>query len=133
MGTTYVQVPSEDIINFLANKGFHPVNLTDGRGNPYKEWVYERAHNENPAVRVRVFTSVSKGQTTVRKRAKDSIKICTVVVGRNKTFGIGKFPRVHRTGSSEKVLDRMLQRMRAAYRRGTDWIREQTIKDVMQS
>jgi hypothetical protein len=131
MGTTFVQVPSEDIINFLESKGFSPVDITDSYGRPYKELVYERAHNDNPAIKVRVFTSVSKGHETARRRAKDSIKVCTVVVGRNKTFGVGKFPRVHRTGSTEKVLARMLERMRAAYQRGTDWLREQAIKDVM--
>lgn len=128
MATTYVQVPSEDIIALLESKGFRPV---EGLGAyRTKELVYERAHEENPAVKVRVYTSVAKGQVVARRRAKDSIKVCTVVVGR-KTFGIGKFPRVHRTGSTEKVLARMLERMRAAYRRGTDWIREQKIKDVM--
>jgi len=132
MGTTYVQVPSDDIIKFLESKGFRPLGKDD-EGWRYKELVYERVHEENPAVRVRVFTSVSKGQEVVRRRAKDSIKVCTVVVGRNKTFGVGKFPRVHRTGSTEKVLARMLERMRAAYARGTEWLREQKIKDVMQA
>jgi len=133
MGTTYVEVPSDDIIQTLDEAGFAPVDLTDGYGRPLKEWVYERAHEENGAVKVRVYTSISKGYETARKRAKDSIKVCTVVVGRNKTFGIGKFPRVHRTGSSEKVQARMLERMRAAYARGTEWIRERTIKQVMNS
>jgi len=129
MATTYVQVPSEDIIGLLESKGFTPV---EGIGAfRTKELVYERAHEENPAVRIRVYTSVGKGQVVARRRAKDSIKVCTVVVGRSKTFGIGKFPRVHRTGSAKKVLDRMLGRMRDAYKRGTDWIREQKIKDVM--
>jgi hypothetical protein len=126
MGTTYVEVPAEDITSFLEAKGFSPVD--DGK---YKELVYERAHEENPAVKVRVYTSIGKGYTTARRRAKDSIKVCTIVVGRRRTFGIGKFPRIHRTGSTEKVLARMLERMRAAYSRGTEWLREQAIKDVM--
>lgn len=132
MATTYVQVPSKDITNFLESKGFVCVEFkTNGR--LHKELVYERTHHENPAVRIRVYTSVTVGCGAVRKRARDSIKVCTVVVGRRKTFGIGKFPRIHRTGSTEKVLARMLKRMRAAYARGSEWIREQTIKDVMQS
>lgn len=132
MGTTYVQVPSEDIIATLTKAGFVPVNLTDSWGKPLKEKVFERAHEENPVVKIRVYTSISNGYATARRRGKDSIKVCTIVDGR-RTFGIGKFPRVHRTGSTEKVLARMLQRMRAAYERGTEWIREQTIKDVMKS
>lgn len=131
MGTTYVEVPSDDIINTLEGAGFSRVQgLTTPGGRPLKELVYERAHEKDSAVKVRVYTSISTGYSTARKRAKDSIKVCTVVVGR-RTFGIGKFPRVHRTGSTEKVLARMLQRMRAAYERGTEWIREKTIKDVM--
>jgi hypothetical protein len=131
MGTTYVAVPSEDIIHFLQAKGFTPVDLTGPSGRPLNEVVYERAHKDNSAVKVRVYTSIAKGHTVARRRAKDSIKVCTVVVGRNRTFGVGKFPRVHRTGSPEKVLSRMLQRMRAAYARGTEWLREQILKDVM--
>ena len=128
----YVQVPSEDIINFLESKGFHQVTgLTTNRGRPLTEVVYERAHNENPAIKVRVYTSITTGRTTVRKCDRDAIKVCTVVVGYKKTFGVGKFPRILRTGSTEKVLARMLERMRAAYQRGTDWYREQAIKDVM--
>jgi len=126
MATTYVQVPAEDIINFLESKGFTPIDEFQ-----YKELVYERIHADNPAIRVRVYTSISRVVGTARRKGKDSIKVCTIVQGRNKTFGIGKFPRIHRTGSTEKVLARMLQRMRAAYQRGTDWLREQKIKDVM--
>jgi hypothetical protein len=131
MATTYVQVPSEDIIATLTKAGFVPVQLTDSWGKPLKELVYERAHEENPAVKIRVYTSISNGYAFARKHGKDSIKVCTIVDNGRKTFGIGKFPRVHRTGSVKKVLDRMLQRMRAAYERGTEWLREQAIKDVM--
>jgi hypothetical protein len=128
----YVPVPSEDIIGLLESKGFTRVHgLTTKRGRPVSEVVYERAHNDNPAVKVRVFTSITTGRTRVRNCDRDAIKVATVVVGRQKTYGVGKFPRILRTGSVEAVLERMLERMRLAYARGTEWIREQTIKDVM--
>lgn len=131
MRRRYVPVPSDAIINFLESKGFRRVHgLTNKRGFQLTEVVYERAHAENPAVKVRVFTSITDGRDKVRRCRADAIKVATVVAGR-KTYGIGKFPRILRTGSTEKVLARMLERMRAAYKRGTEWIREQTIKDVM--
>jgi hypothetical protein len=127
MGTTYVEVPREDIINILVEAGFTRLDLD------CKELVYEKAHEENPVVRVRVYTSLSAWSEykTARPRGRDSIKVCTVVQGHKKTYGIGKFPRIHRTGSVEKVLARMQAKMRAAYDRGTEWLREQKIKDVM--
>lgn len=127
MGTTYVEVPREDIINVLVEAGFTRLDLD------CKELIYEKVHEENPVVRVRVYTSLSAWSEykTARRRGKDSIKVCTVVQGRNKVYGIGKFPRIHRTGSVEKVLARMRAKMRAAYDRGTEWLREQKIKDVM--
>jgi len=134
--TTYVAVPAEQICSFLESKGFRRVEGLIARGKhggevPITEIVYERSHDLYAPIKVRVFTSIREGNDRVRRRAKDSIKVCTVIVGKQKTYGIGKFPRVHRTGSPEKVLDRMLGRMREAYQRGTDWYREQAIKDVL--
>jgi hypothetical protein len=122
----YTEVPADAIESFLQEKGFSCYVQN-------QEVVYERAHNEDPAVKVLVYTSIRTGDVQARRRGKDSIKVCTVVKGRQKTYGIGKFPRIHRTGSPEAVLDRMLQRMREAYKRGTQWIREQKIKDVMEA
>ena len=124
--SAYVQVPKEDIIALLEKSGFTELGTYQ-----HRELVYERVHKENSAIRVRVYTSITRGDDVVRRKGKDSIKVCTIVQGRNKIFGIGKFPRIHRTGSTEKVLARMLERMRAAYARGTEWLREQQIKDVM--
>jgi len=114
----FVSVPAETIETFLQSKGF-------SRSVVHNEVVYERAHSENPRVKVKVYTSIRIGADVARRRGKDSIKVCTVVEGTRKSYGIGKFPRVHRTGSPEKVLDRMLQRSR--HERAHRWIVEDAI------
>jgi len=127
---TFVNVPADVIEKFLQGKGFY-------RTVQHTEVVYERCHKEDPRVKVKVYTSIWIGPdgklSQTRKCGKDSIKVCTVVEGYKKTYGIGKFPHILRVGSPEQVLERMLNRMRDAYQRGTIWIREQTIKEVMAS
>lgn len=128
---SFVAVPAETIERFLQEKGFT-------RTIQRAEVVYERCHNEDPCVKVKVYTSIRigrDGQTTdqTRECGKDSIKVCTVVEWYRKSFGIGKFPHVFRVGSTEQVLERMYQRMRAAYQRGTTWLHEQKIREVMAS
>lgn len=121
----YVPVPAQDIEDFLSSKGF-------ARTVQYREVVYVRAHEKNPEVKVKVYTSIRTGAVQARSCGADSIKICTVFEGRNgRSFGIGKFPRVHRTGSPAAVLERTLERMKQAYRRGTEWISQQGTRDAM--
>lgn len=114
----YVEVPADEIETFLRSKGFV-------RTIVHREVVYSRAHAKNPDVKVKVYTSIRVGAQSARRRGKDSIKVCTIFDNGRKKFGIGKFPRIHRTGSTEKVLERTLKRMREAWARGTEWINEQ--------
>lgn len=123
---SYVEIEAADICNFLEEKGFT-------RGSQGNEVVYERAHNLNPNVKVKVYTSVHVHKTTARKCGGDSIKVCTIFDNGRSRFGVGKFPRIHRTGSTEAVLLRMYEKMRAAYARGTEWIREQEKKNGIPS
>ena len=114
----YVEVPAQDIEDFLSSKGFE-------RTVHCQEVVYVRAHDRDPDVKVKVYTSIRTGAQSTRARGADSIKVCTVFDNGRKSFGIGRFPRVHRTGSAGKVLKRTYQRMREAYARGSEWLREQ--------
>lgn len=111
----YVAVPAADIIQFLEGKGFTQTS----HGN---EVVFERSHDKNSQVKVKVYTSIALYRSSVRRRGGDSIKVCTVLETARKTYGLGRFPRVHRVGSTQAVLDRVLHRMREAYARGTEWI-----------
>jgi hypothetical protein len=129
----YVHVPPAVLEQFLQDKGFT-------RSITGCEVTYSRRHEDNYKVIVKVYTSImviyaQDGQELISTRdcGRDSIKICTVVEGEYKTYGIGKFPYVTRTGNVEDVLARTLNRMRAAYARGTEWIREQVTKEVMSS
>lgn len=114
----YVPVPALVLEGFLQSKGFT-------RTVQYQEVVYIRRHEENPNVLVKVYTSIRVGASQARNRGADSIKVCTVFDNGHKSFGLGKFPRVHRTGSPQLVLERTLTRMRMAYARGSEWIEGQ--------
>jgi len=126
----YVYVSPESMEQFLISKGFIRTIVC-------REIVYYRHHELDPKVVVKGYTSIlvdDNGKSMATRGAgQDSIKVATVVEGKNKTYGIGKFPYITRTGTTEEVLARTLQRMRAAYARGTEWIREQITKEVMSS
>jgi len=116
----YVPVPAHEIESFLAAKGFE-------RTVQRNEVVYVRPHEKDPDVKIKVYTSIRVGAAHARNRGADSIKVCTVVERENgRSFGIGKFPRIHRTGSVDAILERMYQKMRSAYSRGTEWIHQQS-------
>jgi hypothetical protein len=119
--TTFVSVPAQAIEDFLKSKGFT-------RTVQRCEVVYIRNHDRDPNVKIKVYTSIRIGAGSARQRGKDSIKICTVFDDGRRSFGIGKFPRVHRTGSTAAVLERTLERMRAAYARANQWLREQGVQ-----
>jgi len=117
MGTRYIEVNAGEFESFLKDHGFEP----DLSG---KEVVYYRQHEYNVNVLVLVYTSISTGKTSARDCGKDAIRVVTIFNDGNRSFGIGKFPRVYRTGSQEKIQERTLDRMRKAYSRGSNWIRE---------
>jgi len=121
----YVQVPAADMIAHLRSRGFHQVD------DDY-QLTFEKVHPEASVVRVRVYTSIPVGGTSVKRSGRDSIRVCTIGQFRSgKTFGIGKFPPVFRVKSVESVLRRIDERVEAAMRRGTEWYRENAVKHVM--
>jgi hypothetical protein len=108
---SYVDVPAEAILTFLRERGFAR------RPTRGAELVYERAHERDPRYRVLVYTSVREGTHIARGRGKDAIRVCAIFDAGGSTRGVAKLPRVHRTGSVEGVLGRVLARMREAYAR----------------
>jgi hypothetical protein len=116
--STYVEVPAEAILGRLRDAGFVE------RASRGTEIVYERAHKRDARYRVVVYTSVPKGGASARGCGRDAIRVCAICEDTSyspvRSFGVAKLPRVHRTGSVEAVLERMISRAREAYAAITD-------------
>ena len=116
MASRYVVVSRETIEEFLRSKHFErTVQVT--------EVVYVFKHQRDPRVVVKVYTSLRDGARNARGRGEDAIRVATVFDDGQRSFGVGKFPKVLRTGSEQLVLDRVYSRIREAYLRGSDFIR----------
>lgn len=120
-----VTVPAEAIITFLQSKGFveRKKYTTVGRGGGQgigSEIVYERPHKVDSRYKVLVYTSIRRGAANARGVGQDAIRVCAIYEDATSARGICKLPRVHRTGTVEGVLARMLERMREAYQRCCD-------------
>ena len=116
MATHYVPVSREAIEGFLKSKHFE-------RTVQRTEVVYVFRHLKNPSVVVKVYTSLRDGERLARGCGEDAIRVATVFDDGFKAFGVGRFPKVLRTGSEQSVLDRVYSRIREAYLRGSDFIR----------
>lgn len=106
----FVEVPSERLLGFLREKGF-----VEAPHRARTEVVYERAHQYETRLKVIVYTSIRRGAARARAKGKDAIRVCAIFDDGNHSYGVAKLPRVHRTGSVEAVLERLLGRMREAY------------------
>jgi len=109
MGTRYVEVPAAAIRERLAAAEFRRVT-TDG-----SEETYVREHHRDPRYVVKIYSSIPCHQSKVRGCGADAIRVVALLVTPNRTYPIFKSARVYRTGSVEKVLDRMIERAREAY------------------
>lgn len=107
--STAVLVPAEQLFAFLASKGFAE------RQQRGVEIVYERRHDRDPRYRVLVYTSVRRGASAARAVGKDAIRVCAIFDDGQRSFGVAKLPRVHRTGTVDGVLERVIDRSREAY------------------
>jgi len=116
MTSRYVEVSRETIEGFLRSKHFE-------RTVQATEVVYVFRHRRNPRVLVKVYTSLRDGARTVRGCGEDAIRVATVFDDGQRSFGVGKFPKILRTGSEQLILDRIYSRIREAYLRGSDFIR----------
>lgn len=110
--TTFVEVPASAIHALMAKTGFKKAIMPRS-----KEEVFELVHKRNARYVVRVYTSIPNGQKVARDCGADAIRVVAVFEDprTGKTHGIYKAKRIHRTGSIEKVIDRMHDRMREAY------------------
>lgn len=114
MSRGFVAVPAAAIRERLAAAGFQLLPATNG------EEVYERAHNKDARYTVKVYSSIQRGAAEVRDCGEDAIRVVALFADSNfhwpaRVTPIFKATRVHRTGTVEKVLDRMIERAREAY------------------
>lgn len=107
-------MPAAAIRSRLAAAGFRLVPA------PHGEEVYERPHDRDVRYTIKVYSSIQRGAAEVRECGEDAIRVVAIFLdGRfhypAKVVPIFKATRVHRTGSVEAVLDRMIERAREAY------------------
>ena len=117
MATRYVEVSREALESFLVSKRFE-------RTLQGSEVVYVFNHLVDNNVKIKVYTSLRDGARLARGCGEDAIRVVTVFDNGSKSFGVGKFPKVLRTGSEQAVLDRVYSRIQDAYKRGSDFIKE---------
>lgn len=109
-GSRYVEVPRHAIEARLQAAGFTA-------GQHYGELTYDREVTtpHGKPVFVRVYTSVRVDRETARGCGKDAIRVALVFQHEDKWHGISSEQRVFRTGTVDGVLERMVERMRAAW------------------
>lgn len=101
-------IPEGSIRKVLVDAGFK-------ESKSGKEVVFERANHKDPRLKVRVFTSIKVGSETVRKKGADAIRVVLVFQDKKQSFGVCSAKRVFRSGATDRVLNRMLERMREIY------------------
>ena len=105
----YNPVPSEIIHSTLKVAGFV-------EGVAYKEVVFDRPCHNLPSLIIRVYTSASVGSSKVKGCGKDAIRVVLLYKDpQGKTHGVKKATKVLRTGTTEDILKRMLDRAREMY------------------
>lgn len=110
MSASFVQVPAAAIRDRLAAAGFRLLPANRG------EEVYERAHERDDRYTIKVYSSIQRGASEARKCGADAIRVVALFTPRpNAVYPIHKSTRVHRSGTVEAVLDRMIERARGAY------------------
>lgn len=106
----YNPVPSEIIHKALEDAGFEEEVA-------YKEVVFDRPCHRLPSLIVRVYTSASVGKAQVKACGKDAIRIVLLYKDPSgKIHGVMKAKKVLRTGTTEDILARMMDRAREMYR-----------------
>lgn len=109
-------VLADHIIQVVRNAGFTEASVLP---QGIKERVFYREVDGLPGVRVVVYTTVEGVdlQATVRECGEDAIRVCVVYRdSERKDHGLVSMTRVHRTGTVEAIRERLLIRMREAWR-----------------
>lgn len=114
MPSTFVTVDRNEFIKALVDAGFTPD--LEARG----ELVYQFQHRKDQTMFVKVYTSMPLNGGDTRPLGADAIRV--VLIFKNAQTGksgcLFKAPKVLRTGSSRAVIERTLERARAAYAEG---------------
>ena len=106
---SFVNVPAATIADTLVSKGY----VANRVGN---EVVYDFTHRKNASYFVRVYSSVKTGSEVARACGQDAIRIVLLRKdSTGKVWGVAKATKVLRTGTVEKVVDRLLGRCREMY------------------
>ena len=114
----YIDVPAADIENYLQGKKF--VRTVQGT-----EVVYIKRSTVDPGLMIKVYSSITDGQSSARSTGRDSIKVCCVFDDGVRSFGVGKFPPVFRVTSVQSVLERLDLKIKEAAVRARDWLAQQ--------
>jgi hypothetical protein len=109
MKARFVSIPAEALRARLAAADFRLVPADRS------EEVYERAHGRDPRYVVRVCSSVPRGEAEARDRGTDAIRIVALLRQVGGVAHVYTAPRVHRSGTVERVLDRVIERAQEAY------------------
>ena len=110
------------ILGKLEDAGFAEEPQTRSPAKPYMaEKIYARVDGLPPGMKIQVYTTVigdnENVPVEVRASGKDAIRVCAVYVTKDgETRGLSKETRVNRTGDIEDIVDRMIERMRNAWR-----------------
>lgn len=107
MAATYVSVPTKQLDNLLLTRGFTPDTVGAER-------VYTRTSKTNGALRIVVYSSVKEGDTSARKTGSDAIRVVLLGKTNMKEWCLAKTTRINRTGTVQKVLDRVWDRVKEA-------------------
>lgn len=114
MSAHFVRVPAAAIRERLVAAKFCLVPADHG------EEVYFRRHDGDRRYEVVVYSSIQRGAEEVRDCGTDAIRVVALFTDTRfrwpgRPEPIFRATRVHRAGSVEAVLDRMVERAREAY------------------
>lgn len=116
------QMLALSIVNKLEEAGFVEEPNPAVVAPPKAEKIYSRVVGDpTHRMRVLVYTTVFGGTLDmpldVRKEGRDAIRVCGVYITKDgETKGLVKERRVHRVGNIEDIVERMLTRMRDAWK-----------------
>ena len=112
MTTRFVLVPASLIHDALIKAGF-------SKGLEGHEEVWSRTHAKNADYVIKVYTSLTDDASSARGCGEDAIRVVALREDPYRWparfYPIHKGARVYRTGSPEKVVERMMDRAREAY------------------
>jgi hypothetical protein len=116
------QLLALQILGKLEDAGFEQESPTKKLDKPYMtERIYARVDGLPVGMKIQVYTTIIGDGVNVpievRSSGKDAIRVSAVYVTKDgKTRGLSSGTRVNRTGNIEDICERMISRMRAAWK-----------------